>query len=161
MNENTKDAVQTAMQALYNRNNGEVTASLVLKAATNKRNALHCKFEWDDSKASHQYRLEQARRLIRIVKVVPADSDEPERLIHVPRIEGGETQEGVYKTASVIIQSKSEFQVALESALNRLRSAQSAVDELRSAAADDDTLSKIMLAYEALSTANNALSSVH
>ena len=159
MNENTRDAVQTAMQALYNRNNGEVTASLVLKAATNKRSALHCKFEWDDTKAGNEYRLEQARRLIRVVLIY--EDEKPTRLIHVPSIERIESSEGVYKAASVIIQSKTDFQLALEAALTRLQSAQRAVDDLRSAAADDDTLSKIMLAYEALSTANNALSSVH
>ena len=159
MKANTKDAVQAAIQNLYDRNNGGITAMMVLTAATNKRSALHPKFEWDDSKAGNEYRLEQARRLIRTVRII--EDDKPAQLIHVPSIDRSESFEGVYKAASVIVLNKTDFQLALDAALTRLQSAQRAVEELRSASQDDDTLSKIMLAYEALATANNALNAVH
>lgn len=36
----------------------------VVEFAQNKRTALHGQFEWDDSKAAHQYRLWKARYII-------------------------------------------------------------------------------------------------
>lgn len=38
----------------------------VVKAARNPRSPLHAHFEWDDSAAAQQYRLWQARQLIRV-----------------------------------------------------------------------------------------------
>lgn len=49
---------------------GAVTAQRVVKAAKSRNNPMRSLFEWDDSKASEQYRLEQARHLIRSVEVV-------------------------------------------------------------------------------------------
>lgn len=51
----------------------------VVKFASDERTALHAEFEWDDAKASAEYRLEQARRVIRVaVTVLPSPhSDQP------------------------------------------------------------------------------------
>jgi len=54
----------------------------VVKFAKNKRTALHSEFEWDDEKASAEYRLWQARQVIRVtVQVLPSphSGDEPVR----------------------------------------------------------------------------------
>jgi hypothetical protein len=45
----------------------------VVVFARNKRTALHSEFEWDDAKASAEYRLWQARTVIRVaVTVLPS-----------------------------------------------------------------------------------------
>jgi hypothetical protein len=38
----------------------------VVEYARNPTTTLHTKFTWDDEKAAHEYRLEEARRLIRV-----------------------------------------------------------------------------------------------
>lgn len=53
---------------------GPLTADRVLTEAMNARSPLHRYFEWDDQKAAHQYRLEQARKLIRSIEVVLEDA---------------------------------------------------------------------------------------
>lgn len=41
----------------------------VVKAAESSRSPLHKIFEWDNGRAGHEFRLEQARRLIRHIRV--------------------------------------------------------------------------------------------
>lgn len=49
---------------------GEVTAASVLADAKLPHSPLHTFFEWDDNAAAQKYRLEQARKLVRSVRVV-------------------------------------------------------------------------------------------
>lgn len=65
-------AVET-LRRLVERD-GELTAESVLAEAKRKRSPIHDFFEWDDSEAALQYRLEQARRLIRRVHVTIMDT---------------------------------------------------------------------------------------
>jgi len=48
---------------------GNLTASSVVVAAQADDHPLHVCFEWDDSVAGHKYREDQARELIRSVRV--------------------------------------------------------------------------------------------
>ena len=69
--------VQNELVALY-ETHGALNPEDVISAARNKNSALHDRFQWDDSAAAHQYRLEQARRLIRVaVTVIPSLSNNP------------------------------------------------------------------------------------
>ncbi len=52
---------------------GKVTPATVVEAAEDEENPLHGEFEWDDQKAGHAHRLQQARCLIR--SIVPASDD--------------------------------------------------------------------------------------
>lgn len=58
---------------------GELSAHDVLDDARDPSSPLHSRFEWDDSVAGEEYRLGQARDLIRRVKVtiIPAKKSEP------------------------------------------------------------------------------------
>jgi len=49
---------------------GSVTAERLVQAARNPKHPLHGDFEWDDKKASHLYRLDQARAIIAKVRIV-------------------------------------------------------------------------------------------
>jgi len=71
----TKEA-EAELDELYNTH-GELTEEIVLKAARKVSSALHDYFEWDNTKAAEQYRLQQARAVIINVKVtVMASSGE-------------------------------------------------------------------------------------
>lgn len=52
---------------------GTVMAEKVVERAVDPASALHRHFEWDDSAAGHQYRLAQARALIRRISVTMPD----------------------------------------------------------------------------------------
>lgn len=62
------DAIRIAIQAV--ESDGRLTPDAVVAAASDPQSPLHNRFEWDDSKAAHQFRLEQARTLIRGVKML-------------------------------------------------------------------------------------------
>jgi len=49
---------------------GSVSPEMVVQAANDEDSVLHRFFTWDDTKAALEYRLEQARRLLRSVSVV-------------------------------------------------------------------------------------------
>lgn len=56
------------------RSGKALTAETVLEVAADSRSVLHKYVEWDDNKAAHAYRLEQARKLIRSVEVLVQDA---------------------------------------------------------------------------------------
>lgn len=73
----------------------------VVKAASAKDHPLHSRFEWDDSKAAHKWRIEQAREMIASVMVDYEDrSGETIRVqaFHHVRSEGT----GYYPTETII-----------------------------------------------------------
>ena len=56
------------IKALEDRR-GRLTPEQVVEAARDKASALHDCFEWDDSTAAEKYRLDQARDLLKRVKI--------------------------------------------------------------------------------------------
>jgi hypothetical protein len=57
---------------------GMLKPEYVEKEARDPKNPLHKRFEWDDKKAGYQYRLYQARQLIRVsIVFIGDDDDEP------------------------------------------------------------------------------------
>lgn len=63
--------VQDELEQIRKRNGGLLRPEDVVCAAEPKNSPLHDRFEWDDGVAGHNWRLEQARHLIRVfVKVI-------------------------------------------------------------------------------------------
>ena len=60
--------IKDELQALENRF-GRLTPLSVIDAAKDEKSELHKYFEWDDSKAGVAWRIEQARELIRSVRI--------------------------------------------------------------------------------------------
>jgi hypothetical protein len=58
-----------ALRAITDEQKGRLTPKAVIAAARDSKHPLHKHFEWDDAKAANSYRLEQARELIRIIRV--------------------------------------------------------------------------------------------
>lgn len=52
-----------------------ITAAVVVRDAEKPTSPLHDAFEWDDTVAAHQYRLEQARAMIRMLVVADTGTD--------------------------------------------------------------------------------------
>ncbi len=67
--------VREELDKIADANGGMVRPDKVVKYAKNKKSALHDHFTWDDTEAAVAFRLEQARRIIRVhVTVIDSDS---------------------------------------------------------------------------------------
>jgi hypothetical protein len=62
--------IGTSLEDIRNSNGGEIQPKAVVDAARSKKNPLHQHFEWDNLVAAEAFRLEQARELIRSVRIV-------------------------------------------------------------------------------------------
>lgn len=70
MSAEERKAYQTRLAELTAKHGGILTAEAVLEDAKHKASPLHDYFDWDVQKAAHQHWVEQARQLIRSVRVV-------------------------------------------------------------------------------------------
>lgn len=123
---------EIVVRTIYERD-GEVRASVLVDEARPKSSPAHPFFEWKDSVAAQEYRLIQARKLIK--RVVVEIEGREERLVHVPRVTTAQdSKEGYYKPVSVVVESPTEFELALSEATAKLGSARRSVDRLRYAA---------------------------
>lgn len=87
---------------------GEVTARTVVEAARPEDAPLHPAFEWDDSVAAELHRAEQARLMLRSIRVLRGPEQEPERVFwHV------ETQEVDSYVTTARVMSEPELREAL------------------------------------------------
>lgn len=74
-----RELIRSELEQIRRSHGGLLRAEDVVKFARNKRTALHSEFEWDDAKASAEYRLDQARRVIRVtVDVLPSPHSDQE-----------------------------------------------------------------------------------
>lgn len=62
-----------ALAKLSDKSGGHLTPAAVVEAAANKRSPLHRHFEWDDAVAAQSWRLDQARHLVRVIRVEEGD----------------------------------------------------------------------------------------
>lgn len=77
-------ALQRTLEEIAQRNGGVLKPEHVLVEAANPSHPLHDRFEWDDARAGHAYRIDQARTLIRSVKVsVVVESRKIESVFYV------------------------------------------------------------------------------
>lgn len=85
-----KDAksVGDHLELLRHEAKGELTPEDVVRDARNGNSPLHSFFEWDDGEAAEQFRLQQARGLIRAVVAVYVSDDKPavrqKAYVHIP-----------------------------------------------------------------------------
>lgn len=78
---------------LAKANAGRLTPDNVVDAAQDEASPLHQCFEWDNDAAAHMFRVEQARHLIRSVRVDVTTSHHTVRVpafVHDPECERGE-----------------------------------------------------------------------
>ena len=67
MNQTKTDKIKEELEAIAEGNRGILRGIDVIRfAQENQDSTLNSRFQWDDSKAGHQYRLQQARQLIRL-----------------------------------------------------------------------------------------------
>ncbi len=109
---------------------GRLAPSIVLAEAQPEDSPLHNEFEWDDSVAAHEYRLQQARKLIRLhVTYDEATKDLYHTYIHIPAAQG----EGYYQHREVLIRQRNvddDLAAAKQEAVGDLIAATRAIREI-------------------------------
>jgi hypothetical protein len=71
-------AIGRRLEQLHKKH-GKLTPEIVLDDARRPRSILHSYFEWDDTTAAEKWRREQARHLIKAVRVIIEAPGEPDR----------------------------------------------------------------------------------
>ena len=94
------------LQELRDKNNG-LTASIIVEEAKHKTSVLHGAFEWDDSKAAHEWRLHSARHLMRSVEIVSTKEEGGTRSL--PAFVFVKTDDGPRYETLAIVQSDDEL----------------------------------------------------
>lgn len=73
------------IERIRNKHAGEAKPEDIVAEAKKQRNPLHAAFEWDDSIAANEHRLETARTILRSIVVVRNEisTERPQRLYEV------------------------------------------------------------------------------
>lgn len=64
------DQIKKELLKIQKANRGILKPDDVVEFARDSNTALHSRFQWDDTKAAHEYRLWQAREIIRVVVIM-------------------------------------------------------------------------------------------
>lgn len=118
------------LDLLRQEHHGELTPRDVVEDARNPTSPLHSFFEWDDSEAAEQYRLQQARGLIRSVVAIYTRPDLPairtKMFVHIP--EPGAQH---YREASHVMSRADTRKAVLQTAWRELQAWRKRYAELR------------------------------
>jgi hypothetical protein len=69
--------VVAALEKMRRDSNGTIAPEKVVEEARDDNSPLHVYFEWDDDKAAQAHRLEQARGLLRRVRIIYHEPETP------------------------------------------------------------------------------------
>lgn len=142
-------------------NDGKLLTENVLENASSLESPIHGVFTWDDAKAAHEHRMQEARLFIRSVVVVQKSDDVPQPAywniqISTQSKTEGEESERYYQASSVIASSPVEYASALNGMLRELVSAQTGLEKLRHLAPRGKKM-KVDRASKLLESAHEAL----
>lgn len=117
----TRSEIEAELLRLAEENDGVLKPEAVVGAARHPDSPLHSQFTWDDSQAAEQYRLWQARQLIRVVvQLIPsAHGEVSERVfvsLHMDREQAG----GGYRKLIAVMSNEQMRRALLEEALEEM-----------------------------------------
>lgn len=102
--------VEVELEKIRLKNSGVITPEAVVSAAKKPTNPLHDYFQWNDSAAAKDWRIEQARRLIRSVQVITTTST---RTFNVPKYVR-DPRQGQEQGYAALVEIRDEADVAAE-----------------------------------------------
>lgn len=157
----TKEQRQKALTEIYKRD-GEVRASAVVEFARPNGSPIHDELTWDNKKAAEQFRLSEARHLIRITPI-RLETGEEQQLVHVrPRFIEEPTaaineKEGSYKPIKVVAKNPLDYEHAMAELTTHLRAIEKTVRDLQKAAGEP-VLPLVLSFKETMALARETLS---
>lgn len=115
------ELIISELNRIASRNGGVLKPELVVEEARRPSSPLHSRFQWDDSVAAHEYRIFQARNLIRVVvHVLPNGNEETER-VWVSLKQDQQNEGGGYRTLVSVLSDADLRQQLLEQAFEDLQ----------------------------------------
>lgn len=126
------------LEEMSSKANEQLTPKMVVDDARSPTSPLHPAFQWDDKAAAEEFRLSQARQMIRTLRVTYEKSSEPtvpKRLfLHVVRNvmspNAGVITERFYSPVVVVMKDDGMKRAVLEQALQELAAFQAKYREL-------------------------------
>jgi hypothetical protein len=108
------------LEELREENGGSLTPEAVVADARKRTSPLHGAFEWSDRVAAHQYRLEQARLLLRSIEILDLHPQyiRPARAYYAIPADNGQGR--VYQASSVVLSDTAMRERLLEQARREL-----------------------------------------
>lgn len=107
------------LERIRQRHQDELTPELVVKDARRENSPLHSVFEWNDDAAAHQWRLEQARNLLRKIVFVPDELPDAEPQRYYVHLDNGRSY---YTSVIAAMSDEEKKQRVLRTALKELES---------------------------------------
>lgn len=109
--------VVAELRRIAKANGGLVHPEAVVDSARPKSSPLHSRFEWDDGEAGHQYRLWQARQLIRVVvDLLPGTDTQTEVFVSLK----SDRRHGGYRVVAEVLSDRQLREQMLRDALDEL-----------------------------------------
>jgi hypothetical protein len=122
-----------AIERIAKKHGGVCPPRALVEEAKRPRHPCHAMFEWDDESAADEWRVEQARRIIRSIRVVRGKGQRPRQAyVHV-KSEGAE-HEG-YMDADRAMAAPDLRALVLQEAVDALHALQERYDHLEELAA--------------------------
>lgn len=113
------NAIQLELQQIREANGGVLKPESVVEFASDPETALHSRFTWDDGEAARQYRIWQAREVIRVcVTILPQTNESVRTYVSLTsdRIKEG----GGYRTTEAVMSVAEQRAELLDQALREL-----------------------------------------
>jgi hypothetical protein len=100
---------------------GRVTPEQLVDAARNPKNPWHSRFLWDNNKAGHRYRLDQARTFISEIRIVVTRSNKQYSSIGYLRDPNADSNKQGYVAARVLRSERDDALNSFEYEIQRLQ----------------------------------------
>lgn len=114
-----KNAIPEELETIRQQHKGLLKPRDVVEFAKDPQTALHNHFLWDNSKAAHQYRLWQARQIIRITVTI-APGTKIEDRVFVSLMDDRKKTDGGYRTTIDVMSDAEQKTAMLTEALAEL-----------------------------------------
>lgn len=116
-----QQSIREELEAIRDAHDGHLRPEDVVAFAKDENTALHNQFEWDDTEAAHQYRLQQARYVIRLnVNIIPTDNGEVAVPMYVSLM-SDRTHNNGYRTLTDVMEDADLRDEFLSQALGELQ----------------------------------------
>lgn len=145
-------AVGDELERIRRANGDRLDAKQVVEEARPKGAPLHDRFTWDDSKAGEQWRIREARDLIRSVRILVVGSKTEPAYVNV-KIEDVQ----YYQAVRVAIRNKDEWISALRGVQANVAAAQEGVVDLLAMVTNPQKQERLKNARRAIRAAGTAV----
>lgn len=113
--------IKDELEKIAQSNQGVLRPHDVVQKAENKDSPLHEFFEWNDGEAAHQYRLKQARGLIRTIVTISPVANQKTIRVWVSLTEDRNEKKGGYRKLQEVIVNPHMKSVMFEDAKREMK----------------------------------------